>query len=77
MRYFPQVAPEFIHKLFKYRKCLFKVSSEALNNKGEVSYTFLSCKDNTDYMEYLFMFKLIVPVSMNIHLLKAANKKLI
>ena len=36
-------------------------------------YTLLSCQDNAYYLEYLFMFKLIVPASLNMALLKATD----
>ena len=58
MRCFPKVASKTIHKPFKY---------------GKIN-TLLSCQDNTDYLEYLFMIKLIVPASVNIPSLKAADE---
>ena len=44
-----------------------------MRNKWEGFYTLLIRQDN-DYLEYRFMFKLIVPASSNIPLLKAADE---
>ena len=39
-----------------------------------ILYFMLIWQDNTDYLEYIFMFKQIVPASLNILSLKAADK---
>ena len=48
--------------------------AKALKNKCEEVYTSLSWQDNTAYLEYLFMFKQIVPALLNIPSLKAGDK---
>ena len=70
---FPNVAPKVIHKHFKYCQNWFKNYAKALKNKCERFYTLLSCQDNTDHLEYLFMFKQIVPALSNIASLKVAD----
>ena len=50
----------------------FKQNSWKINDKG--FYSLFSWQDNTDYLEYLFMFKQVVPSSFNIPLLKATDK---
>ena len=50
----------------------FEQNSWKINDKG--FYSLFSWQDNTDYLEYLFMFKQVVPSSFNIPLLKATDK---
>ena len=45
-----------------------------MRNKCEGFYTLLICQDNTDYLEYFFMFKLTFAASSNIPSLKAADE---
>ena len=44
--------------------------TRSFENKCEGVYTFPSWQDNTDYLEHLFTFKQIVPVSLSILSLK-------
>ena len=73
-KYSPKVVLKVIHTLFRNRKSWFKISAKALKNKCEPFYTLLIWEDNTDYLEYISMFKQIVPASLNIPSLKAADK---
>ena len=72
MMCFPK-ATLFINSL-NIVKVNLKFRQKPLRNKFEGFYTLFSCQDNTDCLEYLFMFKLIVPVLSNIPSLKAADK---
>ena len=61
------VAPLKIVKLdLKFKQKPWKIEKEF--------HILLSWQDQTDYLEYLFMFKEIVPASFNIPLLKAGDK---
>ena len=74
MKCFPKVAPKVIHRLFKNCKSWFKIYAKALKNYCKGFYTLLSWHNNTVYMEYLFVFKEIVSVSLNTASLKAGDK---